>query len=40
MKRRFQILLSSILLLAPLLAFAQPSGHPAKPPGAAIASTN
>ena len=40
MKRRFQILLSSILLLAPLLAFAQPSGHPAKPPGAAIASAH
>ncbi|WP_374356711.1 gamma-glutamyltransferase [Thermomonas sp.] len=40
MKRRFLIRLSSILLLAPLLAFAQPSGHPAKPPGAAIASAH
>ena len=37
MKRRFPILLFPILLLSPLLAFAQQSGDPAKPPGAVIA---
>ena len=40
MKRRFPILLFPILLLSPLLAFAQQSGDPAKPPGAVIASAH
>ena len=40
MKRRFPILLFTILLLSPLLAFAQQSGDPAKPPGAVIASAH
>ena len=40
MKRWFPILLFPILFLSPLLAFAQQSGHPAKPPGAVIASAH
>lgn len=40
MKRLFSIPLSAILLLAPLLAFAQQAGNPARPPGAVIASAH
>ncbi|GHB98626.1 gamma-glutamyltranspeptidase [Thermomonas carbonis] len=40
MKRRFLNLLCPILLLSPLLAFAQQPGSPEKPPGAVIASAH
>ena len=40
MNGRFLILLSSILLLSPLPAFAQQPGNSAKPPGAVIASAH
>ena len=40
MKRLFPNLLFGILLMAPLLAFAQQPGNPGKPPGAVIASAH